>query len=105
MEPSFSPENFVGGRVHAVFMDTDELLAVGMNTSSPEGDVAVLDMHYLIDADGTVTHPRERHELGCLPPSSAAGRSLTQEWTWRPKDHGPHMYLCFCGRLVFRQED
>ena len=64
VEPSFSPHNFVGGRVHAVFVDTDELLAVRMNTSSREGDVAVLDMQYLIGADGTITHARERHELG-----------------------------------------
>lgn len=64
VEPSFSPEKFVAGGVHGVFVDTDELLAVRMNTSSREDDVAVLDMHYLIGADGVISHARERHVLG-----------------------------------------
>jgi len=64
VEPWFTAEAWLVGHVHALFVDRPDLKIVRMNRSDREGDVAVMDMHYLVATpqDG-VHHFTERHEL------------------------------------------
>jgi SAM-dependent methyltransferase len=64
VEPSFDPDGFEGGRMNRIIVDSDDLMAVRMNTSARRGDVAILDMHYLIGTGGEISYLHERHELG-----------------------------------------
>jgi len=64
IEPWLSPEVYQAGTVHALFADDPELKIARMNISHREGDVSVLDFHYLVATCREITHFTERHELG-----------------------------------------
>lgn len=64
IEPSFTPAQWTVGLVHALFVDEPDLKAARFSRSDRTGDVAILDMHYLVGDDAGVRCFSERHELG-----------------------------------------
>ncbi len=64
VEPSFAPDQWHPGRVHALFVDQPDLKAPRMGVSGRDGDVGILDFHYLVGTGGTVEYHHERHEFG-----------------------------------------
>jgi SAM-dependent methyltransferase len=62
--PFFPPEAWAVGSPHALFLDQPDLKIARMNVSGREGDVAILDFHYLVATPDGVEHFTERHELG-----------------------------------------
>ncbi len=63
VEPWITPDDWRTGGVHAVFVDEPELKIARMNLSERVGDVAVMDMHYLVGAPGGVEYFAERLEV------------------------------------------
>ncbi len=74
IEPWLVREAYRPGTVHAAMVDAPELKICRMNCSKVEGDMSILDMHYLVATpeDG-VRHFRERHELGMFAIADFAG--------------------------------
>jgi len=64
VEPWLTPDNFITGSVHAMFIDEPELKIARMNTSSVKESISMLDMHYLIGTPDGTDHYVETHELG-----------------------------------------
>ena len=64
VEPWFRPEQWTEGRVQVLQAERDGHASVRMMVSRREGDVAVLDTHYLHNGPSHVEHRAERHELG-----------------------------------------
>jgi SAM-dependent methyltransferase len=64
IEPFFTPEVWNIGQPAALFVDQADLKIARMNVSAREGDIAILDFHYLIATATGVQSLRERHELG-----------------------------------------
>ncbi len=64
IEPFFTPDAWVVGRPAAIFVDRPDLKLARMNVSTQEGNVAILDFHYLVATPDGVEHFSERHELG-----------------------------------------
>ena len=64
VEPFFTPDAWVPGRPAAIFVDRPDLKLARMNVSAQEGNVAILDFHYLVATPEGVEHFSERHELG-----------------------------------------
>jgi SAM-dependent methyltransferase len=64
--PFFTPEAWVPGQPHALFVDIPELKLVRMNVSDVDagGKVAILDFHYLVGTPEGIERFTERHELG-----------------------------------------
>src|SRR5262249_43464942 len=62
--PFFSPEEWLPGHPHAMFVDQPDLKLARMNVSGQEGSVAILDFHYLVGTPEGVEHFTEHHELG-----------------------------------------
>ena len=64
VEPWLPPDGWTVGHVAALFVDDPGLKAARIDVSDRDGDVSILDFHYLVgDATG-VRHFTERHELG-----------------------------------------
>ena len=64
VEPWFSPEMWNVGQLHALFVDEPELKIVRMHRSDRAGDVAILDMNYMVaTARDGVKSFIERHEM------------------------------------------
>lgn len=63
VEPWIDPDEWVENRVHMVTVDEPELKIARTNTSSRDGDLAVMEMHYLVGRPEGVEHFVERHEL------------------------------------------
>ena len=63
LEPWVEPDAWVENRVHMVAVDEPELKIARTNTTSRVGDLAVMDMHYLVGRPDGVEHFVERHEL------------------------------------------
>ena len=63
VEPWIFPENWIEGRVHMLVVDEPDLKIARTNLSEREGDLAVMDMHYLVGTPEGVDHFVERHEL------------------------------------------
>lgn len=64
VEPWFTPDQFRGGTVHSRFVDEPDLKIARINKSDVVGDIAVMEMHYLVGTpqDG-VTHFAETHRM------------------------------------------
>lgn len=61
-----SPEEWIPGHPHAMFVDQPDLKLARLNVSgvAGEGNIAVLDFHYLVATPEGVEHFTEHHELG-----------------------------------------
>lgn len=61
-----SPQDWIPGHPHAMFVDEPDLKLARLNVSSvaEAGTVAVLDFHYLVATPEGIEHFTEHHELG-----------------------------------------
>jgi SAM-dependent methyltransferase len=73
VEPWFLPGAYVTGRPHALFIDRPDLKLVRMNASAVEGQLSVLEFHYLLATADGVSHFSERHELALFSAAQYAG--------------------------------
>jgi len=64
VEPFFTPDAWVPERPAANFVDRPDLKLARMSVGAQEGNVAILDFHYLVATPAGVEHFSERHELG-----------------------------------------
>lgn len=64
VEPWLAPEMWNVGQLHALFVDEPEFKIVRMHRSDREGDVAIMDMNYMVATPGDgVRCFSERHEM------------------------------------------
>ena len=64
VEPWLAPDAWREGHVAMLVLDEPELKVVRMNRAERDGDVSVVDFHYLVGTPEQVEHFTERHELG-----------------------------------------
>jgi len=64
IEPWFTPDQWEPRHVTARFLDLPNLKIARINVSYAEGDVSILDFHYLIGTPQGVENIREEHRLG-----------------------------------------
>ncbi len=63
VEPWFNPDVWVAGRPHMLNIDEPDLKITRMNVSEREGDLAVIEFHYLVGTAEGIDYFSERHEL------------------------------------------
>jgi len=68
IEPFISPDKWNDGQLHHLVVDQPDLKISRINLSRRQGQVAVLDMHYLVGTPQGVEHFVERHELTLFTP-------------------------------------
>jgi SAM-dependent methyltransferase len=92
----FAPDEWIPGHPHALFVDQPNLKIARLNVSGVEGDVAILNFHYLVATPEGVEHFTERHELGLftaeeyLAAFTGGGLAVTHDSEWRD---GRGMYI------------
>jgi SAM-dependent methyltransferase len=59
-----SPQDWMPGYLHAMFVDQPDFKLARMAVSGGEGNVAILDFHYLVATPAGIERFTERHELG-----------------------------------------
>jgi SAM-dependent methyltransferase len=64
VEPWLPPEAWKEGHVAMLTLDEPERKIVRMNRADRDGDVSVIDFHYLVGTPESVEHFTEHHELG-----------------------------------------
>jgi ubiquinone/menaquinone biosynthesis C-methylase UbiE len=64
VEPWIHPDGFYTGGLHALYVDQPELKIARMNISAREGDVAVVEFHYLIGTPEGISSTTESLRLG-----------------------------------------
>ncbi len=64
VEPWLTPQVYRTGRVDSLVARRPGLVVLRMNDSRRNGRRSVMDLHYLVGADGRVAHFEERHDLG-----------------------------------------
>lgn len=64
IEPWFSPGVLRPGFLHALLVDQPELKVARISRNEIEGNVSILNFHYLIATPAGVEYTTERHELG-----------------------------------------
>jgi SAM-dependent methyltransferase len=98
IEPFFPPERFWTRTITANYAEADNVKVAWMYTSEREGDIGVLDIHYLVGTPERVEHFRERHEMGLFPTdlydSTFARLGLTSEFDDEGL-RGRGLYLAF----------
>jgi SAM-dependent methyltransferase len=63
LEPSFTPDYYRVGSVHGSFVDEPELKIARMVISEQEGNIAVLNFHYLVASPAGIEHFTELHKM------------------------------------------
>lgn len=63
IEPWFSPEAFVPGTVHGLWVDKPDLKMARINVSLVKDNLSIMDMHHLVGTPRGVEHFVERHEM------------------------------------------
>lgn len=64
-EPWFNKETFTVGTPHMTTHDGEDIKIARLNVSAVEGNISILDMHYLVaEKDKEVIYFSDRHELG-----------------------------------------
>jgi SAM-dependent methyltransferase len=64
VEPWFTPDQWYVGTPHATFVDKPDLKIARINISEREGDVSVINFHFLVATEGKIEYFTELHELG-----------------------------------------
>jgi ubiquinone/menaquinone biosynthesis C-methylase UbiE len=64
VEPWVARDRYETGGVYTLVAKEPNLQIARMNVSERDGDLAVLDFHYLIGTDAGIEYVRDRHELG-----------------------------------------
>jgi SAM-dependent methyltransferase len=64
VEPWLSPDVWQDRHVGGVFVDEPKLKIARMNAARRDGNVSVVDFHYLVATPAGVEHFTELHELG-----------------------------------------
>jgi SAM-dependent methyltransferase len=70
VEPWIAPEDYREGTVHNLSAEAPGMKIARMNVSAREGDLAVLDFHFLIGTAGGIEYLTDRHELGLFDPTA-----------------------------------
>jgi SAM-dependent methyltransferase len=84
----FSPHEWIPGHPHALFVDQPDLKLARMNVSGVEGNVAILDFHYLVATQDGIEQFTEHHELGLftadeyLAAFEQAGLAVQHDTEW-----------------------
>jgi SAM-dependent methyltransferase len=92
----FTPQEWIPGHPHAIFVDQPDLKLARINVSGMEGNVAILDFHYLVATPEGIEHFTEHHELGLftseqyLAAVTAAGLEVLRDSEWL---EGRGMYI------------
>jgi ubiquinone/menaquinone biosynthesis C-methylase UbiE len=63
VEPWFTPDQYIPGTLHSVFVDKPELRIARMNISQVKDGLSILDMHYLVGTTDGIENFSEHHEL------------------------------------------
>jgi ubiquinone/menaquinone biosynthesis C-methylase UbiE len=64
VEPWVARDRYETGGVYTLVVREPAVQIARMNVSERDGDLAVLDFHYLIGTDAGIEYVRDRHELG-----------------------------------------
>jgi len=62
-EPFIDPDKWQDGHINADFVNLPDLKVARMNVSSREGNIAVLDFHFMVATPSGIEHFNERHDL------------------------------------------
>src|SRR5439155_15144781 len=83
IEPWFTAETYSPSHIGAQFVNQPDLKVARINTSEVEGNLSVMDMHYLVGTPAGVRHFVERHMLAMFTEEeyqaafAAAGLTVT----------------------------
>lgn len=72
VEPWLSPANFQEGAMHMRTVDQPDLKVCRINTCSREGDISIMDFHYLIATKDGVRRASETHRMALIAPEKMA---------------------------------
>ena len=64
IEPWFTPDQFMVGKVFALFVDQPELKVCRMSLGEVDEKISILNFHYMVGTPRGVEFFTERHELG-----------------------------------------
>jgi SAM-dependent methyltransferase len=67
IEPFFPPDRFWTRTITANYGEAEDIKVAWMYTSELQGDLGVLDIHFLVGTPERVEYFRERHEHGLFP--------------------------------------
>jgi len=103
IEPWFRADKFMAGSLHVLTVDEPDLKLCRMNRSDVEGNLSVLDMHYLVGTAEGVRHFTEHHELALftIDQFAAAGTAAGlahQHLDEALSDRGLHVYTRRSGK-------
>jgi SAM-dependent methyltransferase len=83
-----TPEQWIPGHPHAMFVDRPDLKLARLNVSGVEDNVAILDFHYLAATPDGVEQFTEHHELGLFTAEqyvaafTEAGLAVSRDEEW-----------------------